>query len=382
MAWYDSPEISPEVKRMLEEAINGAISGAAGGASTSGPAARTLGQAAPVPGGTSPTLQSAQMAMMDALATGNREKFEEAKRQYDAALREQQRQFDTGTGDARRRMIIELFGYDPGMGGGVGAPSGGATPSGTWQTGNGPRTVEQMTAELIQAGGGAWNPNGKSPQQIAQDYAGATGQPVTAGGGAGGAGTGGAGGPNAGLASTIKTVYAQVVARKGGQALPPDDPDLIQAVALATNLTPEKARAALQKGKDYFLATGQEITDDVLGRMFDAEMPFGQNPSIPARKFEEDRRQFDQSQYSDMARSLIGALPGMKGPRDYRTYQKMASGGRDILDQLSGDTPQQGFGMTGTPEPLRLTDILNDLGLFSNPAGSMTDRTRREKVRV
>jgi hypothetical protein len=400
---------------------------AAGGSGpTGGAAARTTGQASPY--ATAPTVgssqaaQQAQTAMMDAIASGNREKFDEARRQYDLALAEEKRQFELNRGDARRKLFMDLFGYDPGESGPAPSAPGTTGPPGSYKTVNGIRTVDQMRAELKEASFPNWER--ADEKEIAEVYARTTGGPVTpAEAAAPGAppAAPAAAGINQGAGARIKQIYQSVLQRKGVPSVGPTDPMLLSAVASEFGLTPQQAEQVLRAGQNYAVANGTEPPDAIVQAAIDRVKPFGDRPTLPAREFEErnrdderdfgegtrrfekgfdeQARQFDTGQYSDMARSILQASSTMRGPRDYRQYQNMVSGGRDILDQLGGSTPQQGFGMTGTPERARVTDILEQLGLFARPfnavaaarttaptmptlpLGPMTDVTPREQKR-
>lgn len=331
-------------------------------------------------GGMSPALQAqlaAQQAMLDAQASGNREKFEEAKQQFE---------------DAQRLQYMEMFGYNayggrPGAGGG--ASSSGA-PAGSWTRGdNGEsKTVAQMRSELGTAG---WpNADKASDQEVVTQYEATTKTKMTPAGGAGGGGGsigGGVQGPNTGLGRQIKDIY-RAVEKKMGRV-----PGLLDAaaaaIATATPLTAEQAMAALRKGEQYFKQTGQEVPDEVLGQDFDKQFPHGQNPTLGAQNqdwtqkrmsgrddqddwrwqkdFDKQADQFNQGQYNTMARSILDASVNMTGPRDYAKYQQMLSGGRDVLSQMQGGTPQAGFGMSGNVEPRQVSDILEAMGMIRRP---------------
>lgn len=289
--------------------------------------------------------QAAEKGMIDALASGNREKFEEFKNQFQ---------------QAQRLRYADLFGYDPGSSSGGGGGSS--------------KTVQQMRAELKVAGYPNWENAGDAEiETVYKRTAKPEDQP---GSGAPGGGMGS--GPNAGLGAQIKSIYKTVAAKKGVASLPPTDPDLIQAIVAATGLQAPRVQAALQQGRTYYEKMGEVIPDNVLGQSFNTELPFGQNPSTEARKFGEDQRRFDQTfaegkrqfdtqQMGGMARALLDADSSRTGPRDYRVMQRMRAGGKDILDQLYGDTPQQGFGLAGTPERATSDDLLESLGLQRRP---------------
>lgn len=291
-------------------------------------------------------MQAAEKGMIDALASGNREKFEEFKRQFQ---------------EAQRLRYAEMFGYDPGS-------------TGTGGGGGSSKTPQQMRAELKVAGYPEWET--ASDAEIETVYKRTARPEDQPGTGAPGGGMGA--GPNAGLGAQIKSIYKTVAQRKGVASLPPNDPDLIQAIVVATQLPADRVQAALQQGRTYWEKTGEVIPDAVLGQSFNTELPFGQSPSLEARRFQEDQgrfaktfaegqRQFDTSQLSGMARSLLEADTNLRGPRDYRQMQSMRAGGKDILDQLYGSTPQAGFGLTGTPERATSDDLLEALGLQRRP---------------
>lgn len=246
-------------------------------------------------GGSSAALLKAQQDMMDAIATGNREKFEESKREFDIAQR-----------FTERSTLTNLFGYDPGTGG-----PGAAT-----------------------------------------------------------------GAPNAGAGARIREIYEAIRAKKGAASLPPTDPDLQAAIASEFGVSPTAAQMLLQSGKDYAVAFGGAPPDSLVEGAVNRALPFGQNPSLEARKYLENARQFDQGQYSNMATALLNA--SLKaGPRDYFANNRMMSGGRDILDQLSG-TPAPAFGgQTAEPQRYDVNDTLAKLGLFSRPFNQAQDARRR-----
>lgn len=293
-------------------------------------------------------LQAAERGMIDALAQGNREKFEEFKRQYN---------------EAQRLRYSELFGYDPGSS--SGGTSGGQAVS-----------IADKRRRLKDAGYGEWET--ASDAEIDAVWK-RTAKPEDQDGAGGASAGGGMGaGPNASLGAQIKSIYKTVAARKGVQSLAPNDPDLVAAITTATGLQPQRVQAALQQGREYFDKTGEVIPDAVLGQSFNKELPFGQNPTLDSRRFMDDQdrfaksfgegqRQFNVSQAGGMARSLLEADTNLRGPRDYRAMQRMRSGGKDILDQLMGSEAQPGTGLQGTPERASSDDLLEALGLMRRP---------------
>lgn len=328
----------------------------------------------PSGGGSSPLLQqqlAAQQAMFDAQASGNREKYEESRRQFQ---------------ELQRLRYAEMFGFDPGFTEAPAARGGGGSAQGTpgsYQTKNGVKTTQQMREELKVAGWPEWEQ--ANEQQVVDTYRSTTGGDVTpAGSGASGGGGGsiGAGGPNAGMGQRFKDVYERVRAKKGVAYLSANDPDLLAAAGaeFAGALTPEQISQVYEQGANYYRSNNnQVIPDQVVGQIVTQWKPFGLNPTLNTRKwvedtrqweadFEEKSRQFDQQEYGNMARALLQASAQMRGPRDWVKYQEMLGGGRGVLDQLHGSTPNPGFGMTGETEPARVSDILEGLGMTSRPA--------------
>lgn len=335
--------------RVVDTRYTGASSGVP---STAGPSAPMGPMPSSSGGGRTTTLerlQEAERGMIDALAQGNREKFEEFKRQYN---------------EAQRLRYSELFGYDPGSASGGGGGGGPAV------------SIADKRKRLKEAGYG--EADTASDAEIDAVWK-RTAKPEDQDGAGGASGGGGMGaGPNASLGAQIKAIYKTVAARKGVASLAPNDPDLVSAVATATGLQPQRVQAALQQGKTYYERTGEVIPDSVLGQSFNKELPFGQNPTLDSRRFLDDQerfaksfgegqRQFNVSQAGGMARSLLEADTNLRGPRDYRAMQRMRSGGKDILDQLMGSEVQPGTGLQGTPERASSDDLLAALGLMRRP---------------
>jgi hypothetical protein len=74
--------------------------------------------------------------------------------------------------------------------------------------------------------------------------------------------------------------------------------------------------------------------------------------------------QFAQSQYSDLAKTLLGTATSLTGPRDYAKFMQYTSGGRSLLDQLYGATARPKFSApTQNLEPMTLQGLMGQLGL-------------------
>ena len=271
-------------------------------------------------------LTASMQRMMDAIASGNREKYEAEQARYR---------------DLSRQQWSDQYGYDRGSEFGGGQPRFGATGS--------TKTVEQLRAELRAAGGSI---DGLSDQQVidlynrtakpedryrSQQDGQATGEQTTG--------------------ALINSLYKR--AKAAGQ-------DPVQAITSATGLRPDEVAKILQAGRTFYINTGTEIAPEHVDQII-RSLPgreFGINPTLDARRFGEGQRQFNVSEKNKMGVNLATLGSQLRGPRDWQRYGEAMSGGKTLLDQLRGGESQRGTGFTGQPEPFRIVDLLRDLGML------------------
>lgn len=79
----------------------------------------------------------------------------------------------------------------------------------------------------------------------------------------------------------------------------------------------------------------------------------------------------EKDRYSELARALITASAGLRGPRDYQAFVQSTSAGRSLIDQLYGSQPRPTFSApTAAMEPLTIQDLISRLGLGAGGAGT------------
>lgn len=169
------------------------------------------------------------------------------------------------------------------------------TTSQTFSTPNGQKTLQEMITGLQGAG---WNGNYSDPNAVAAAYN------QTASGGGGGGGIA----PAAGSSSATKLMDA--------------------------------------------IASGDTAKFNEAIREFNAQQ--SQQQSQFNAQQGQQQGQFATSNYTDLAKSLLGTAAQLRGPQDYYQYQKYASGGRDLFQSLYGNQPMPAFSgnranSTGTP---------------------------------
>lgn len=93
------------------------------------------------------------------------------------------------------------------------------------------------------------------------------------------------------------------------------------------------------------------------------------------QRWQEQIRQFNSSQYANLATSLLNGATSLTGPADYFKFLKYAGGGQDILKSLYGDQARPSFaGPTGDNQALTIQDVLNRLGLGENTTPTPTPK--------
>ena len=113
-------------------------------------------------------------------------------------------------------------------------------------------------------------------------------------------------------------------------------------------------------------------------RQFDADLALkAQQMGLSQQQFEEGKRQFDRSQYSNLAQSLLsnsvelGSRPG-----DWLKYAQYTNGGKDIFQQLFGSQAAPAFGApTGYSPTGNISDLLAKLGVTPGTVPGTTPPT-------
>jgi len=86
------------------------------------------------------------------------------------------------------------------------------------------------------------------------------------------------------------------------------------------------------------------------------------------QQFDEQKRQFNQNQFSSMAQALLSGAAQLRGPADWLKYAQYTSGGKNIFDILRGDKTVAAFGQpTDYSQPATISTLLQDLGLATAP---------------
>lgn len=120
------------------------------------------------------------------------------------------------------------------------------------------------------------------------------------------------------------------------------------------------------------------VTPEYRGDYGEYTLPYQQlkwQQDMAQRDFEEGRRQFDQGQFGEMARALLGAATSLRGPENWLQYAEMTNGGRNIFDALRGSQVSPSFGVTGYSNPANLQGLLSALGLVPGGGGGMLSGT-------
>lgn len=104
------------------------------------------------------------------------------------------------------------------------------------------------------------------------------------------------------------------------------------------------------------------------------QLEFAQNLLQRQREFEQSQLEFDktfgqrqqefrQTQYTDLAKSLLAGAAQLRGPRDWLQYAKFTGGGQDLYNQLYGSEGNAAFGGERGPSPnIQVGDVMGDLG--------------------
>lgn len=85
------------------------------------------------------------------------------------------------------------------------------------------------------------------------------------------------------------------------------------------------------------------------------------------QQFAEAKREFDLG----FQANLLNTASSIRGPRDYLQYQNYTRGGRNLVDQLTGNQAIPQFGApSGTLESANIGTVLQDLGLLPGGAAA------------
>ncbi len=205
-------------------------------------------------------------------------------------------------------------------------PSTGPTTGGkTYQTPNGPRTIDQMRQELAGAG---YNGAGDDASIIAAYNR-------TASGGGGG-GDGGGGYNWAGLGDALGKSNEKDFQQRQQQ--------------IDAQIRDIDARIADAKGR-------LQIAKDESAR---------QQAMLDLQRLNSDRDYLLRSrdQYSQLAQALLSGAVSLDRPQDWLKYAQYTSGGRDIMKALFGGEALPQFGApTGYSKPMGIDDVLKALGI-------------------
>jgi hypothetical protein len=264
---------------------------------------------------------------------------------------------DDGSGS----IVAEYQGAPSGGGGGGGgspqpaqqtggspAPAGGG--GAVYQTKNGPRTVQQMEAELYAVGWGGPVGGTGGPGAIANAYARTTGGPVTemAGQNYGAAAQNQMLPVNPQTGQQMDEATAEAY-RRYLQWLSQSGADQYQLQLDRLGL--ERDRLSLDREKaatDMQLARNADARAEAMLRIQQADQALRENQFKQQQlEFEKTLTQrqteFRQTQYSDLAKTLLQGAASLRGPRDWMQYAEFTGGGRNLYDQLYGSEEQPGL---------------------------------------
>jgi hypothetical protein len=293
---------------------------------------------------------------------------------------------DDGSGS----IVAEYQGAPSGGGGGGGgspqpaqqtggspAPAGGG--GAVYQTKNGPRTVQQMEAELYAVGWGGPVGGTGGPGAIANAYARTTGGPVTemAGQNYGAAAQNQMLPVNPQTGQQMDEATAEAY-RRYLQWLSQSGADQYQLQLDRLGL--ERDRLSLDREKaatDMQLARNADARAEAMLRIQQADQALRENQFKQQQlEFEKTLTQrqteFRQTQYSDLAKTLLQGAASLRGPRDWMQYAEFTGGGRNLYDQLYGSEGTPAFGGERGPSPaINVGDVMNSLGFIGgNPPTS------------
>lgn len=104
----------------------------------------------------------------------------------------------------------------------------------------------------------------------------------------------------------------------------------------------------------------------------ESKSQFAQTFGLQQKQQAAQESQFGQAQYSDLAKSLLGTAAGLSGPANYANFMQYVSGGKNLTDQLYGNTPRPTFqAPVGSNAPMTLETLMQGLGLSgSGPTGT------------
>jgi hypothetical protein len=90
-------------------------------------------------------------------------------------------------------------------------------------------------------------------------------------------------------------------------------------------------------------------------------------------KFDEAVREYNQTNYTNLATSLLGTSAQLRGPEDYFKFNQYTSGGRNLWEQLFGSQPRPDFSApTGPITPVTINSVMQALGMIPATAAPTT----------
>ena len=113
------------------------------------------------------------------------------------------------------------------------------------------------------------------------------------------------------------------------------------------------------------IATGNRDKFDEAIRQFDELLKLDQAKfDEQVRQFNEGMKLQQQNAWSALATTLLGTAASLTGPQDWRRYQEYTSGGKDIFGALYGSNALPTTAApTGVSQPKSIVDLLGDLGI-------------------
>lgn len=231
-----------------------------------------------------------------------------------------------------------------------GNATGGNAPAGSYQTVNGPKTLQQMRDEVVSASGGMQEWRDAPDDRILAEYGRMTGGQVTPGTGSGGGGT--ASNPNA----TYQQMIDWEIGFKGAQGRDPTRQEWGQRLSLLTGMNQQQGESMFGRLKNW-----QDLNNPISGewRAPDAEWQTWMQQVAPQRTLErqrfedtlaEQQRQYNQGQQQQNQQYWASLLSSQRGPRDYWVSQLTQANMPESvrygdMAALARNTPQ-GSGMT------------------------------------
>lgn len=129
-------------------------------------------------------------------------------------------------------------------------------------------------------------------------------------------------------------------------------------------------QADLQLRQNAAAQAKVQYETDMAQRKYEFEVQKAQQEYEFNKNLVQRQTEFTQTQYSNLAQTLLQGAASLRGPRDWMKYAEFTGGGSDLVSQMTGGKPSPAFGGERGPSPaISVGDVMGQLGFLTGQPG-------------